>query len=252
MVLLICQHTHVHISMWKPVIYSREGSFQNGILSLNLSGISALGQLEVDLLAILMYQTVLEVLKAFSCTSQCQCYYSLENPLPLGDLKLNAQPSLDISGGLCLSFPLLLVPLVHSMFVAEHATHQFRLQILVASCWMEASWCPTVLNMFEDILCQCPIIKDFVNAVCIKDFVNAVCVAWVVRGLLSLHLPLWLLRHGFSPTVWSGSQGQLQCLQQRFTSNVGKNGQISVLKRVYSNNASHICPKNGKIFALYI
>ena len=38
---------------------------------------------------------------ASSCTSQCQCCYSLENPLPLG--ALGWKPPLDISGELCVA-----------------------------------------------------------------------------------------------------------------------------------------------------
>ena len=39
--------------------------------------------------------------------------------------------------------------LVLSKFLAEHVTGQFRFLILMALCWMEASWFPTVLNMLE-------------------------------------------------------------------------------------------------------
>ena len=49
-----------------------------------------------------------------------------------------------------------------SIFVANHFTIQYRLFILVAPCGMEASWLPTVLNMLEDVLHWCPIVKDLV------------------------------------------------------------------------------------------
>ena len=50
-----------------------------------------------------------------------------------------------------------LVPLVFSRFLAEHVTGQFRLLILVAPCWMEAPWLPTVPNILDDYLhcCHC-------------------------------------------------------------------------------------------------
>ena len=44
-----------------------------------------------------------------------------------------------------------LLPLVLSTFLVEHVKDQLRCLILVASCWMEAPWFPTVLNMLADI-----------------------------------------------------------------------------------------------------
>ena len=55
--------------------------------------------------------------------------------------------------------PPALVPLDLSILLAEHVKGQFRLLILVAPCWMEASWLPTVLNKLVDIPHYCPIIK---------------------------------------------------------------------------------------------
>ena len=57
--------------------------------------------------------------------------------------------------------------------------------ILVAPCWMEAAWLPTVLNMLADVPQQCPIIKDLVMDVLVGH---------VLKGLPYLHLALWLLR----------------------------------------------------------
>ena len=47
--------------------------------------------------------------------------------------------------------PLALVPLVLSKSLAEHVNGQIRWLILVAPCWMEAPWLPTVLNMLADV-----------------------------------------------------------------------------------------------------
>ena len=80
-----------------------------------------------------------------SCANQWQHYYTLENPLPLGVLGLNAfnQPW---SYQMRYTFPsLALVPVVLSMSLAEHIAGQFRLPILVASCCMETDRCPTTL-----------------------------------------------------------------------------------------------------------
>ena len=43
--------------------------------------------------------------------------------------------------------PSTLVPLILFKFLAEHVNAQLRLLILVAPCWMEAPWLPTVLNV---------------------------------------------------------------------------------------------------------
>ena len=47
--------------------------------------------------------------------------------------------------------PPTLVPLVLARFQAEHVTDLFRLLILVAPYWIEASWPPTVFIMLEGI-----------------------------------------------------------------------------------------------------
>ena len=47
--------------------------------------------------------------------------------------------------------PPALVPLVLSKFLAEHVKGPLRYLILVAPCWMEAPWLPTLLNMLADI-----------------------------------------------------------------------------------------------------
>ena len=98
-----------------------------------------------------------DLLASFHST-QCQHYFTLETPLPLGALKLNAfhHPwSFQVS---YVFPPLALVPLVLSKFLAEH----FRHLILVVPCWMETPWLPTVLNMLADVHWQCPIVKDLI------------------------------------------------------------------------------------------
>ena len=91
-----------------------------------------------------------DLLASFHST-QCQHYYSLESPLPLGALGLNVfnhpwtfQVSYVIP-------PHALVNLVLSKFLVEHVKGHLRCLILVASCWKEAPRLPTVLNMLADI-----------------------------------------------------------------------------------------------------
>ena len=128
-------------------------------------------------------------------------------------------------------YPLLaLVPLILSKFLAEHVNGQLRHLILVVSCWMEALWLPTVLNMLADIPQQCPIIKDLIMDVLVGQ---------VLKGLPFLHLTLWQPSNacyadsGSLPQSVGWWQGQLEHLCQRSPSSAGRNGQVGVLNRVY-------------------
>ena len=58
--------------------------------------------------------------------------------------------------------PPALVPLVMAKFLAEHVNGQVRHLLLVAPCWMESPWLPTVLSMLADVPQWCPIIKDLI------------------------------------------------------------------------------------------
>ena len=84
----------------------------------------------------------------------------------------------------------------------KHFTGQFRLLILVVACCVEAPWLSTVLNMLEDIIHQCHVIK-----------------CSVLKGLPSLNWTLWLLRD-----VCCRDKGY-------FLQSIG--GLVGVLKRVY-------------------
>ena len=101
-------------------------------------------------------------LLASSRSTQCQHYFTLETPLPLGALRLNAfrHPwKFQVS---YVFPPPALVPLVLSKFLAEHVNGQLRHLLLVAPCWMEAPWLPTVLNMLADVPWGCPLLKDLI------------------------------------------------------------------------------------------
>ena len=77
--------------------------------------------------------------------------------------------------------PPTLVHLVLSKFLEEHVKGQLRLLILVAPCWMEAPWFPTVLNMLADIPWYGPIVKDLIVDVSVGH---------VLKSLPYLHLTL--------------------------------------------------------------
>ena len=107
--------------------------------------------------------------------------------------------------------------------------------ILLAPCWIEAPWLPTILNMSTDVPWQCPIIKDLV-----MDNSSG----QVLKGLQCLHLTLWLLSNvclanrGSLPQSVRQWQGQFKCLCQGSTSHVRKNGPVGVLNRVYQTMPS--------------
>ena len=176
-------------------------------------------------------------LLASSHSAQCQQYFTLETPLPLGALGLNAfsHPwKFQVS---YMFPPPALVPLVLSKFLAEHVKGQLRHLIMVAPCWMEAPWLPTVLNMLADVPQQCPIVKDLAMDVSIGQ---------TLKGLRYLHLTLWLLSdvcyadRGFLPQSVKQWQGN---------SNVYIKGLPAVLEGVgwlvcstgFTKNC-HLCP----------
>ena len=92
--------------------------------------------------------------------------------------------------------------LVLCKFLTEHVTGQFRLLILVAPWWIEASWLLTVLIVLLDTLC-CPIVKNIFMDV-LED--------QVFKGLPLLHLILaaqrcLVCRHRFSSSVCQAVAG---------------------------------------------
>ena len=113
-----------------------------------------------------------------SCTNQCQCYYTLESPLHLRALGLNA---FNHPGHIRLT----MFPPGYIHVLGKNVTGRFRLPVLVVSCWMEDPWLPTALNLVADILHQCPTIKDLVMDVC---------VVWLLKHKQLLHLTFWMLR----------------------------------------------------------
>ena len=123
-------------------------------------------------------------LLASSHSTECQYYYTLESPLPLEAVGLNAFKHPWIFQESYMFRPPALIPLVLSMFLAEHVKGQLRHFILVAPCQMEAPWLPTVLNILGYIPWQCPIIKYLIVDVSVGQ---------VFKGLPYLHLHLWLL-----------------------------------------------------------
>ena len=77
-------------------------------------------------------------LLASSRSTQCQHYFTLETPLPVGALGLNA---FSHPWNFQVSYvfpPPVLVPLVLSKFLVEHVNGQLRHLLLVAPYWMEA------------------------------------------------------------------------------------------------------------------
>ena len=69
--------------------------------------------------------------------------------------------------------PPALVPIGLCNFVAEHVKGQIRHFILVESCCIEGPWLPTVLNMWEDIPWQCPVIEDLIMDVSVGQVLKS-------------------------------------------------------------------------------
>ena len=150
-------------------------------------------------------------LLASSNITQSKHYYILESPLPLGVLGLNSFNHLWMFQ-VSYMFPApALASLVLHKFLAEHVKGQLRLLILVAPCWMEAPWLPTVFNMLAAIPQYCPIIKDLVMDVSMGH---------MLKGLPYLHLTLSLSGsgggnlsiHNGLPAMLEG-MGRLVCLR---------------------------------------
>ena len=145
-------------------------------------------------------------LLASSHSTQWQHYYTLESPVPLGALGLNAfNHSWTFQVSYVFPSPAL-VPLVLSMFLVEHVKGQLRHLVLEAPCF------PTVLNMLADVPGWCPIIKDLV-----VDF----SVGQVLNGLPYVYLTLWLVSdvcytdRGSLPQCVRQWWGQLECLMAK-------------------------------------
>ena len=204
--------------MWRPVICPRIGCFWSGIFSLRW----------------------IRQLFTFGAFQRWTCWHLL---VPLNASIISPWNLHYLWGPWCvmpstilgcfrwvICFLPVLVSLVLSKFLVEQVKGQTRWLILVAPCWMEAPCLPTIHSMLADVLWQCPIIKDLVMDVSVGQ---------VLKGLPYLHLTLWLLSsvcytdRGSLPQSVRQWQGQLECLCQRSTSSVGRNGQAGVLDRVY-------------------
>ena len=174
-------------------------------------------------------------LLASSHSAQCQHYFTLETPLPVGALGLNAFSHPWTFQVSYVFTPPALVTLVLSKFLAEHFNSQLRYLILAVPCRIEAPWLPTILNMLADVPWQCPIIKDVIVDVSVGQ---------ALKGLQYLHLTLWQLSNmcyanrGSIPQSVRWWQGQLECLHQGSMSSFGKNGPVGVLDRVYQTMPS--------------
>ena len=183
------------VSMWRQIFCPRIGCFQSGTFFLRwlrqLFTFGAFQRWTYWHLLILPNANIISLWKT---------------PLPVGALGLNA---FSHPWNFQVSYvfpPPPLVPLVLSKFLAEHVNGQLRHLPLVAPCWMEAPWLPTVLNMLADVPQQCPLVKDLVVDVSVGQ---------VLKGLQYMHLTLWMLSdmcyadRGSLPCSFRQWQGQL-------------------------------------------
>ena len=135
MVLLFFQHTFLPTSMWRQIICLGIGCFWSGNFSLRwLRQLFAFGDFQRW-----TYWHLLILLNA-SIISPWKLHYLWR---PWGWI-----PSA-ILGTFLVSYvfpPPALVPLLLSKFLAEHVNDQLRNLILVAPCWTEDPWLPTVFK----------------------------------------------------------------------------------------------------------
>ena len=80
--------------------------------------------------------------------------------------------------------PPALVPLCSDQISSRTCQWSTQTFALVAPCWMEAPWLPTVLSMLADVPQWCPIIKDLIMDVLVGQ---------ALKGLQYLNLTFWLL-----------------------------------------------------------
>ena len=209
--------------MWMPIICQRIRCFWSGIFSLRwLRQLSPLGPSRGGPAGTFSFHSMPALLHLGISTSsgglgvEClQPSSDISGKLHVSPSCINSSGSVQVSGRTCLS--------------------QLRQLILVAMCWMEVPWLPTVLNMLVEIPWQCLIIKDLTLDVSVGQG---------LKGLPYLHLTICLLSSvyyedkGALPKSVRQWQGQLEHLHQRSTNNLGRNGQVCVLNRMYQTMPS--------------
>ena len=101
-------------------------------------------------------------LVAFSHTNQCQLYYTLENPQPLGTLGLNAFNDL-LTYETCFLVFCLCISSLNSVQVSCRTCHRsIQISFSGGTLLDRDSWLTTVPSMLEDVSHQCPIMKDLI------------------------------------------------------------------------------------------
>ena len=174
-------------------------------------------------------------LLASSHSTKCQHYFTLETPLPVGALGLNA---FSHPWNFQVSYvfpPLALVPLVLAKFLAEHVNGQLRHLLLVAPCWMGSSLashssqhagrCSLAVSHHKRSHCGCfgrPGAEGSVVSAFNPWLLSDMCYA--DKGSLPRSVRQW--------------QGQLECLCHGSTSSAGGSGLVGELDRVYQTMPS--------------
>ena len=204
--------------MWRLMIYSGTRCFWSGIFSLGL----------------------LRQLFTFGAFQRWTCWHllvplntsiitpwNLNYPWGLGVECL--QPSLDISGMLCVSFS----------YISSSGSVQVSGGTCQRSTQMVESDGTVLDGSFLDPHRSQHVARHSLICPIIKDLVMDVLVGQALKGLSYLHLNLCLLSNvcyadkGSLPQSVRQWWGQLKHLCQRSTSSVGRNGSVGVLDREY-------------------
>ena len=178
MILLLFQHTFLPISTWKLIIYHCKSWFQN--VTFFLTYLKWLFNFEVNWRLICWHPHI--PINVSSITAW-KIYLLLE---ALGLNTFNYPWKNQLS--YVFLPPILLPPAVLEV---SGRTHHKSIQptVLVAPCWVEVPWLPTVLNKLEYTPSQCPLSRD-------------VLVGQALKGLPSLILPCSVLyRQGLFSSI---------------------------------------------------
>ena len=214
-VLLLSQCKFLPISMCRLIICHKVICLWSGIFSLRwLKSFLPLGSVRGGSAGILSYHSMLALLH-------------LGNTTTSGDLGVEClQQSLDVSGKLCVSSSC--INSSSSVHVSGRTCHRSTQNFDTGGTMLDGG---SLTSHSSQHVGRHPL--------ALSHLVVDVFVGHILRGLPYLHLTLWLLRDVCCTDMGSHLQsvrqwhGPLDYLQWKSTSNVGRSGQVGVLKRVY-------------------
>ena len=211
--------------MWRLTIYHGKGWFQYGTFFLHSSGcISTLGSTGSGSVGILTYQSMSALLNLGKFTTS-------------GSLGVESfQPPFDISGRLFVSTPCFSSP--SYVKVSDRTCHRSIQTSYSGGTLLDGGSVPCHNSWYVG--------RHSSSVSSHKKISMDVSIDWVLKGLQSLHLTLWLLRDvccadkGFSPSVCQALVGVTQASTADANQQCWKEWKGYVLKGVAKQ--CHFCP----------